>query len=68
LSKDFFDGSVEPVVLLFMTGAHIIFGSEVTTNVLMYKICFVEMKFNDSVCSNLTDPTHEDIQKDVQIR
>ncbi len=68
LLKDFFDGTVEPVVLIFMIGVHIISGSEVPVNILMYKICNVEMNYTDSVCNNLTDPTHEDIQKDVQIR
>ncbi len=68
LSKDFFDGTAEPVVLIFMTGFYILSGPEVPANVLMYKICIVEMNYTDSVCKNLTDPTHEDVQKDVQIR
>jgi hypothetical protein len=68
LTKDFFDGTAEPVVLLFMTGVFILSGPEVPANVLMYKICIVELNLTDSVCKNLTDPIHEDVQKDVQIR
>jgi hypothetical protein len=68
LSKIFYDITVEPVVLIFITGVFILAGSEVPINVLMYKICNVEMNYPDSVCNNLTDRTHEDIQKDVQIR
>jgi hypothetical protein len=68
LTKHFCDITIEPVILLYILGASIVSGSEVPTNVLMYKICIVEMNFTDSVCKNLTELANVEIQKDIQIR
>ena len=44
----------------------ILSGAQVQTNLLMWKICHLEMNYEENVCKNLT--THEDIQNKVQIR
>jgi len=64
---DFFKSiTIEPVIFFYILGSYSVTGIQVTTNVMMYKICSVEMGLDDSVCENLGD--HLSVQEKVQIR
>ena len=59
--------TIEPVIFLFILGNYILLGSQVPTNILMYKICFYEMNHTEHICENLGDESNKAIEELVQI-
>jgi len=60
--------TIEPVIFFFVAGYYVLFGAQIPTNILMYKICHVELGHDDSICNNMGSPGNEEIQEKVQIR
>jgi len=54
--------TIEPVILLFIFGFFILYGSQVPVNILIFKICRYEMGHSQDVCDNLGDEANADIQ------
>ncbi len=57
--------TLEPVIFLFIFGWSAMSSSRVETNLLMWKICHLDMNISEVICLNLTH--HEDVQAKVQI-
>ena len=45
--------TIEPVILLMALAFSVMNGAQVQTNLLMWKICHVEMKHDEDICRNL---------------
>ena len=45
--------TIEPVILLMGLAFSVMSGAQVQTNLLMWKICHVEMKYDEVICGNL---------------
>ena len=45
--------TIEPVILLMALAFSVMNGAQVQTNLLMWKICHVEMKYDEVICGNL---------------
>ena len=60
--------TIEPVIFFFILGNYIVLGSQVPTNILIYKICFYEMNYTQQVCDNLGDESNKAIEELVQKR
>ena len=58
--------TIEPVILLFAVAYSVLSSAQVQTNLLMWKICHLDMNYEDKICKNLSE--HEEIQNEVQIR
>ena len=57
--------TLEPVIFLFAFG-YSVFNKQLQTNLLLWKVCHVELGHVESICDNLT--AHNEIQNKVQIR
>ena len=60
--------SLEPVIFLFGFGWSILNSSKVHTNLLIWKICHLELGYNETICDDLSSENNTDIMTDVQIR
>ena len=59
--------TIEPVIFLFIMGNYILLGSQIPTNILIYKICHIELNNTEEVCNNLGDESNKLVQDEVQI-
>ena len=59
--------TIEPVIFLFILGNFILVGSQIPTNILIYKICHIELNNTEEVCGNLGDESNKLVQDEVQI-
>ena len=66
LKYEFTSLTVEPFIFLFAFGRLIDIGSQVTTNLMIWKICELEFNQTSDTCSNLTLAENEEINHDVQ--
>lgn len=65
--KEFFQSiTIEPVVFLFQFGIFAVKGAQLPTNLLIWKICVMELGYPESVCNNLTLEENKDIESEVQ--
>ena len=46
---------IEPVVMLLILAWSIVYGSETTTNLTMWKFCRMELNYTEEICSNLSN-------------
>ena len=60
--------SLEPVVFLVQFGRFGLEGVQIQTDLLIWKICHLELKYDESVCSNLTLDQYDDINNEIQTR
>ncbi len=60
--------TLEPVLLMFSFGWAIEFGVRVQTNLLMWKVCHVELEYNETICDNLSEGDNDQYQSQVQRR
>ena len=58
--------TIEPVIFMHAIGLAIINGSQVSTNLLIWKICNLELNFTEDICSNLTDEANKEYEEIVQ--
>ena len=58
--------SLEPVVFLVQFGMFIIMGGQVQTDLLLWKICHLELGYAEDICSNLTLDKYDAINDEVQ--
>lgn len=67
--KSFWDSiNLEPLIFLFSLGWGIYTGVQTQTNLLMWKICHIEMGHPEDICQNLTLSENDDVQSTVQQR
>ena len=55
--------TIEPVIFLYSFGMCVTGGAQVTTNLLIWKFCSMELNYTDDVCRNLTSANNSDIEK-----
>jgi MFS family permease len=60
--------TIEPVIFLFQLGSFILSGAQIPTNVLIYKICHIELNYTNDICDNLGDDSNKLIQEEVQVQ
>ena len=60
--------TIEPVIFLFLVGTFILQGAQIPTNILIYKICHVELNHTEEICENLGKNEYSDIENEVQVR
>ena len=60
--------TLEPVIFFFLVGTFILNGAQIPTNILIYKICHVELNHTEEICANLGNDAYNGIENDVQIR
>jgi len=44
----------EPVLFFTILGWSVIYGAEITTNLMMWKICRLQLNHSEEICQNLT--------------
>ena len=59
--------TIEPVIFLFIVGTYILMGSQIPTNILIYKICHIELNYTEEVCEHLGDDSNRDTEEEVQV-
>jgi hypothetical protein len=60
--------TLEPFILAISFGWAVQNGAQLGTNLLMWKVCHLEMGFEENICNNLTLSENEDTQTIVQTR
>jgi hypothetical protein len=60
--------TLEPLIFVFSLGWAVQSGAQLGTNLLMWKVCHLEMGYNKTICDNLTLAENEEVQTLVQSR
>jgi len=55
---------LEPVNFLLLVSYGVVYGSEVQTNLKLWKVCHLIFNHTEAVCQNLS--AHNDVQNEVQ--
>ena len=58
--------TLEPTMFFITFGGTIERGAQITTNLLIDKICHGELNYPDDICANLTNDGFEDFNNEVQ--
>ena len=58
--------SLEPMVFFVQFGFAILNGAQIQTDLLLWKICHLELKYPETICSNLTLDIYDSINDEVQ--
>jgi len=56
--------TLEPMILMYIGSLGIINGSEVQTNLKLWKVCHLTLNYTEEVCDNLSE--HNETQNEVQ--
>ena len=60
--------TAEPIIILVAISWTIVDGAQIQTNLLLWKICHLQLNYSEEVCSNLTLDENESINIEVQAR
>ena len=60
--------TLEPAIFLIVCGQHLVKGSNLQIDLLIWKICHLELNYTEDVCANITNDEYEDINDEVQKR
>ena len=60
--------SLEPVVFFYALGRFILEGAQVQADLLLWKICHLELNYTEEICGNLTSDEYDSINNEVQTR
>ena len=60
--------TLEPLIFLFTFGMVILDGAQIQTNLLLWKICHLELNYTEDICSNLTLDENNATMIEVQER
>ena len=58
--------TLEPAVALMVFGMNLILGANIQVDLLMWKICHLELNYSEEICANITNEDYEDIFDEVQ--
>ena len=53
--------SLEPAIFLLVCGQYLVTGSNLQVDLLIWKICRLQLNYTEEVCANLTNDGFEDI-------
>ena len=62
VKKYFKSITLEPMVLIFAFGMATLSGAQVTTNLLLWKLCTKDLNYTQEVCGNLSADANEDAE------
>ena len=60
--------TLEPLIFLFLFSFYILDGAQIQTNLLLWKICHLELNYTEVICSNLTLDENNATMNEVQER
>ena len=60
--------TLEPAIFLLICGQNLVKGSNLQIDLLIWKICRIELNYPEDVCANITNDGFEDINNEVQKR
>ena len=58
--------TMEPAIFLIICGQFLVRGSELQVDLLIWKICHIELNYTKDVCGNITNDEFEEINDEVQ--
>jgi len=58
--------TIEPVLFVYAFGLGVVAGAQINTNLLIWKICNLELKYPEDVCGNLSNDAYKEIEEEVQ--
>ena len=58
--------SIEPIIFFHIFANYILAGSQVRTNIILWKVCVDKLGYNETICENLDAEENEDAENDVQ--
>ncbi len=65
--KDYFKSfTIEPTVVFNILGLSILLGAQILTDLMIWKICNIELEYSEDICANLSLEINEDAENDVQ--
>ena len=60
--------TLEPLIFLLTFGMQVLNGGQIQTNLLLWKICHLELNYDENICSNLTLDEYNTINDEVQAK
>ena len=66
LKYEFTSITIEPFVFFFIIARQLDRGAQVTTNLMIYKVCELQLNYSSEICSNLTEDGYEEYNHEVQ--
>ena len=66
LKNEIFSITIEPVVFFFILSLRVDYGAQITTNLLIWKVCHLRLNYSEEICSNLTLDEYETYNTEVQ--
>ena len=58
--------TIEPTILFYVVGSSILYGAQIETDLLIWKLCHIELGNSEEVCANLSLEVNEEVENDVQ--
>ena len=58
--------TLEPLVCVYMVARMLTYGSQIETNLMIWKICHLELNYPEDICQALSAPENEAIENEVQ--
>lgn len=58
--------TIEPMVLIYIFGLATLFGAQVPTNLLIWKLCTKDLNYTEEICGNLSAEDNEEVENEVQ--
>jgi MFS family permease len=58
--------TIEPVLVFYAFGLGVVAGAQINTNLLILKICHMELGYSKDICGNLSNDAYKDIEEEVQ--
>jgi PCFT/HCP family folate transporter-like MFS transporter 1/3 len=66
LLRQFKSITIEPALFVYTFGLGIVLGAQITTNLLIWKICHLELNYPEEICGNLSIEANQKIEGLVQ--
>ena len=58
--------TIEPIIVFNVLSMAVIFGAQIDTDLLIWKLCHIELGYPENTCANLSLEINEDAENDVQ--
>ena len=58
--------TLEPLIVLMRFGIGVLHGAQIQTDLLLWKICHLELNYTEDICANLTLDEYDSINNAVQ--
>ena len=58
--------TLEPLVCIYMLAKVLTIGNQIETNLMIWKICHLQLNYTEDICKNLSADANEAIENQVQ--